>query len=72
MLSLGVVVFAMVDDFSLLDAFYLSCISLATVGYGDISPLSEGADGLDWGGGGGWVRPLSALTCGLAQCARYG
>jgi len=38
MLSLGTVVYHIVEKFPWLDAYYFSVVTLATVGYGDYTP----------------------------------
>lgn len=37
----GTLAYTALEDFETLDAFYLSCITIATVGYGDVSPLTQ-------------------------------
>ena len=38
LLVLGTVVYHFVEDFSWVDAYYFSVVTLATVGYGDLTP----------------------------------
>lgn len=38
----GVFVYMGFDDLTFVDAFYMSCITVTTVGYGDFSPTKEG------------------------------
>lgn len=37
-LGIGTLVYRLVEDFSWVDAYYFSVITLATVGYGDLTP----------------------------------
>ena len=41
LLSLGIIGFMFLEDFSLLDSIYFSIVTMATVGYGDIHPQTE-------------------------------
>jgi hypothetical protein len=41
LLVAGTVVFMIVEDLSLIDGFYFSFITLATIGYGDIAPATD-------------------------------
>jgi len=41
LLVAGTILFAFIEDFSLLDSFYFSFITLATIGYGDFSPSTD-------------------------------
>jgi voltage-gated potassium channel len=41
LLFIGTVGYWFIDDFSLLDAFFMTIITIATVGYGEVQPLSE-------------------------------
>ena len=38
---LGTIGYVIIDDYSLFDAFYMTVITVATVGYGEVSPLSH-------------------------------
>lgn len=40
-LSLGTVFYHFVEKFSWLDAYYFSVVTLATVGYGDLTPKTD-------------------------------
>lgn len=37
----GVIGFVLIEDYSLIEAFYMTVITLSTVGYGEVKPLSE-------------------------------
>ncbi len=41
LLVAGTVIFMIIEDFSLIDSFYFSFITLATIGYGDFSPSTD-------------------------------
>lgn len=41
MVSLGTVFYHQVEHFSWLDSYYFSVVTLATVGYGDLSPATD-------------------------------
>ncbi len=41
LLMAGTVLFAWIEGFSPLDAFYFSFITLSTIGYGDLSPSTD-------------------------------
>ncbi|MCE3228717.1 MAG: transport system, NAD-binding component [Bacteroidetes bacterium] len=40
LLLIGVLGFMIIEDYSLVDAFYMTVITIATVGYGEVHPLS--------------------------------
>lgn len=41
LLAAGTLIFAIIEDLSLIDGFYFSFITLSTIGYGDISPATD-------------------------------
>lgn len=41
LLLAGTLIFMIIEDLTLVDAFYFSFITLATIGYGDISPATD-------------------------------
>ena len=41
LLVAGTLIFRFIEGFSLLDSFYFSFITLATIGYGDITPVTD-------------------------------
>jgi len=41
-LSIGTVVYHMIEGWSWIDSFYFSIITLTTIGYGDFSPQTDG------------------------------
>jgi hypothetical protein len=41
MLSLGTVVYTILEDWTPLDALYFSTVTLATVGFGDLTPTTD-------------------------------
>lgn len=41
LLVAGTLIFRLIEGFSLLDSFYFSFITLATIGYGDITPVTD-------------------------------
>jgi voltage-gated potassium channel len=41
LLFAGTIIFMIIEDLSLLDSFYFSFITLATIGYGDIAPQTD-------------------------------
>ena len=41
LLLAGTFIFMLLEDYSLLDSFYFSFITLATIGYGDFSPVTD-------------------------------
>ncbi len=41
-LAVGVVGYSFIEDYTILEAFYMTVITLSTVGYGEVRPLSEG------------------------------
>jgi hypothetical protein len=41
LLIAGTVIFMIIEGFSLIDSFYFSFITLATIGYGDFSPSTD-------------------------------
>ena len=41
MLALGTVVYHLVEHFKWIDAYYFSVVTLATVGYGDLTPHTD-------------------------------
>lgn len=43
LLALGTVVFRWLEDWSWVDAFYFSAVAVTTVGFGDLSPSTDGA-----------------------------
>ena len=38
---IGTIGYIVIDDYSLFDAFYMTVITVATVGYGEVAPLSH-------------------------------
>lgn len=63
---MGTVVFSYLENIDLLDAFYFSIVTVATVGYGDISPRSVGgkilAVGLIVTGVGTFLEVIAGIT----------
>ncbi len=43
LLAVGTVVYHLIEDWSWVDSFYFSVIAVTTVGFGDISPDTDGA-----------------------------
>jgi uncharacterized membrane protein len=43
LLVFGSIFFSVVEDWTLVDSFYFSVVTLTTVGYGDFSPTTPGA-----------------------------
>ncbi len=43
LLALGTVVFRWLEDWSWVDSFYFSAVAVTTVGFGDLSPSTDGA-----------------------------
>ena len=41
LLVAGTLIFMIIEDLSLVDGFYFSFVTLATIGYGDISPTTD-------------------------------
>ena len=41
LLVAGTLIFMIIEEFSPLDSFYFSFITLATIGYGDLSPVTD-------------------------------
>ena len=41
--AVGTLFYSIVEGWSVIDAFYFSTMTLATVGYGDLAPSSDGA-----------------------------
>ena len=41
LLVAGTIIFMIIEGFSLIDSFYFSFITLATIGYGDFSPSTD-------------------------------
>ena len=41
LLVAGTLIFMVIEDFSPIDSFYFSFITLATIGYGDLSPTTD-------------------------------
>jgi hypothetical protein len=41
LLIAGTIIFMVIEDFSPIDSFYFSFITLATIGYGDFSPSTD-------------------------------
>jgi len=60
LIGIGVLMFRMHEELSWVDSIYLSCISLATVGYGDIHPKTEG----------GYAFTTVWLLCGTVVIAK--
>jgi voltage-gated potassium channel len=42
LVSIGTFGYMLIDDYTLFDAFYMTIITIATVGYGEVEPLSSG------------------------------
>ena len=43
LLATGTVVYHLLEDWSWVDSFYFSAIALSTVGFGDLSPTTDGS-----------------------------
>ena len=43
LLAVGTVVYHLIEDWSWVDSFYFSVIAVTTVGFGDLSPDTDGA-----------------------------
>lgn len=43
LLALGTVVYRILEDWSWVDSFYFSAIAVTTVGFGDLTPTTDGA-----------------------------
>jgi len=41
LLVAGTIIFMIIEDLSLIDGFYFSFVTLATIGYGDIAPATD-------------------------------
>lgn len=42
LVAIGTIGYIVIDDYTLFDAFYMTIITIATVGYGEVEPLSSG------------------------------
>jgi voltage-gated potassium channel len=42
LVSIGTIGYMIIDNYTLFDAFYMTIITIATVGYGEVEPLSSG------------------------------
>ena len=43
LLAVGTVVYRLLEDWSWVDSFYFSAIAVTTVGFGDLTPTTDGA-----------------------------
>ena len=43
LIATGTVVFSLLEDWSIVDSFYFSVVTATTVGFGDITPDTDGA-----------------------------
>ena len=43
LIATGTVVYRLLEDWSWVDSFYFSAIALSTVGFGDLSPTTDGS-----------------------------
>jgi voltage-gated potassium channel len=73
---LGVVGYVLIEDWSLLDALYMTVITLGTVGYGETNPLSQGGRiftiGLIYIGIGAFTYALSTLAAFWVEAHVFG
>jgi hypothetical protein len=43
LIAIGTVVFSALEDWSIVDSFYFSVVTVTTVGFGDLTPDTDGA-----------------------------
>jgi len=72
MLALGTVVYSVLEGWSPLDALYFSVVTLATVGFGDLTPTTDPAKLFTIGYIIAGIGILAAFATELTKQRRYG